>query len=98
VDYQRKQLVKFWSCKRFFSQELFKIKLVLKQQIMEPFFRRNRKSFIRESNTALRALQERKIKPVGSNKEIAVDIRIITATNEDLREAVKKGDLRRFVP
>ena len=42
----------------------------------------------------LRALQERKIKPVGSNKEIQVDIRIITATNEDLREAVKKGDFR----
>ncbi|UFH47440.1 sigma-54 dependent transcriptional regulator [Flavobacterium galactosidilyticum] len=42
----------------------------------------------------LRALQERKIKPVGSNKEIGVDIRIITATNEDLREAVKKGDFR----
>lgn len=42
----------------------------------------------------LRALQERKIKPVGSNREIEVDIRIITATNEDLREAVKKGDFR----
>jgi two-component system, NtrC family, response regulator HydG len=42
----------------------------------------------------LRALQERKIKPVGSNKEINVDIRIITATNEDLRVAVKKGDFR----
>lgn len=42
----------------------------------------------------LRALQERKIKPVGSNKEIEVDIRIITATNEDLREAVRKGDFR----
>ncbi|AWG21069.1 sigma-54-dependent Fis family transcriptional regulator [Flavobacterium faecale] len=42
----------------------------------------------------LRALQERKIKPVGSNKEINVDIRIITATNEDLREAVKNGDFR----
>ncbi len=42
----------------------------------------------------LRALQERKIKPVGSNKEINVDIRIITATNEDLREAVKKGNFR----
>jgi two-component system response regulator HydG len=42
----------------------------------------------------LRALQERKIKPVGSNKEIEVDIRIITATNEDLREAVKRGDFR----
>ena len=42
----------------------------------------------------LRALQERKVKPVGSNKEINVDIRIITATNEDLREAVKNGDFR----
>ena len=42
----------------------------------------------------LRALQERKIKPVGSNKEIQVDIRIITATNEDLREAVKNGNFR----
>ena len=42
----------------------------------------------------LRALQERKIKPVGSNKEINVDIRIITATNEDLREAVKNGNFR----
>ena len=42
----------------------------------------------------LRALQERKIKPVGSNKEINVDIRIITATHEDLREAVKNGDFR----
>lgn len=42
----------------------------------------------------LRALQERKIKPVGSNKDINVDIRIITATNEDLREAVKNGNFR----
>ena len=42
----------------------------------------------------LRTLQERKIKPVGSNREINVDIRIITATNEDLREAVKNGDFR----
>lgn len=42
----------------------------------------------------LRALQERKIKPVGSNKEIPVNIRIITATNENLREAVKEGTFR----
>lgn len=42
----------------------------------------------------LRALQERKIKPVGSNTEINVDIRIVAATNEDLMEAVKKGDFR----
>ncbi len=42
----------------------------------------------------LRALQERKIKPVGSNKEIEVDIRVIAATNEDLSAAVKNGDFR----
>ena len=42
----------------------------------------------------LRALQERKIKPVGSNKEIEVDIRVIAATNEDLSAAVKQGDFR----
>lgn len=42
----------------------------------------------------LRALQERKVKPIGSNKEINVDIRIITATNEDLRGAVKNGTFR----
>jgi len=42
----------------------------------------------------LRALQERKIKRVGSTKEISVDVRIITATNEDLMEAVEKGTFR----
>lgn len=42
----------------------------------------------------LRALQEREIKPVGSNKEISVDIRVICATNEDLRSAVKNGTFR----
>lgn len=42
----------------------------------------------------LRALQERKIKRVGSTKEIEVELRIITATNEDLHEAVEKGRFR----
>lgn len=42
----------------------------------------------------LRALQERKIKRVGSTKEIEVDLRIITATNEDLNDAVEKGTFR----
>lgn len=42
----------------------------------------------------LRALQERKVKPVGSNHEIKVDIRVIAATNEDLSEAVRRGDFR----
>lgn len=42
----------------------------------------------------LRALQERKIKPVGSNKETRVDIRVLAATNEDLNAAVARGDFR----
>lgn len=42
----------------------------------------------------LRALQERKIKRVGSTKEIKVDLRIITATNEDLNKAVEIGTFR----
>ncbi|WP_308993492.1 sigma-54 dependent transcriptional regulator [Mariniflexile litorale] len=42
----------------------------------------------------LRALQERKVKPIGSSDEISVDIRLITATNEDLLRAVEKGDFR----
>ena len=42
----------------------------------------------------LRALQERKIRRVGSTKEINVDVRIITATNEDLKAAVKQGTFR----
>lgn len=42
----------------------------------------------------LRALQERKVKPVGSNAEIQVDIRVVAATNEDLLEAVRRGEFR----
>lgn len=42
----------------------------------------------------LRALQERKIKRIGSNHDIDVDVRIIVATNEDLKEAVERGDFR----
>ncbi|WP_405384517.1 sigma-54-dependent transcriptional regulator [Maribacter sp. LLG6340-A2] len=42
----------------------------------------------------LRALQERKIKRIGSNKEIDVDVRILSATNEDLKAAVEKGAFR----
>ncbi|MCR9227452.1 MAG: sigma-54 dependent transcriptional regulator [Flavobacteriaceae bacterium] len=42
----------------------------------------------------LRAIQERKIKRVGSTQEILVDIRIIAATNENLLEAVEEGDFR----
>lgn len=42
----------------------------------------------------LRALQERQVKPVGSNVAVAVDIRVISATNEALREAVADGTFR----
>ena len=42
----------------------------------------------------LRALQERRIRPIGSNKEIEVDVRLISATNENLTEAISKGNFR----
>lgn len=42
----------------------------------------------------LRALQERKVKPIGSNQEIAINVRLISATNENLRQAIEKGDFR----
>lgn len=42
----------------------------------------------------LRALQERKIRPVGSMQEISVDIRLVSATNENLEQAIEKGTFR----
>ncbi len=42
----------------------------------------------------LRAIQERKIKPLGKNEEIDVDVRLIFATNINLEEAVKNGNFR----
>lgn len=42
----------------------------------------------------LRALQERKIRRVGSNKDVEVDVRIVVASNEDLAQAVNKGTFR----
>ena len=42
----------------------------------------------------LRALQERRIRPVGSSKEIEVDVRLISATNENLQQAIEKGNFR----
>ncbi len=42
----------------------------------------------------LRVLQERMIKPVGSNREIPVDVRIIAATNENLLQAKEEGAFR----
>lgn len=42
----------------------------------------------------LRALEERKVKPVGSDKETGFDVRIISATNENLTKAVAEGNFR----
>jgi two-component system response regulator HydG len=42
----------------------------------------------------LRALQERTIKPIGSTQEIRIDVRLISATNENLQLAIKEGSFR----
>lgn len=42
----------------------------------------------------LRALEERKVHPVGGNVDIPFDVRIISATNENLKEAVASGRFR----
>ena len=42
----------------------------------------------------LRALQERRIRRVGSTREIPVDIRLVTATNENLEAAIARGSFR----
>jgi len=42
----------------------------------------------------LRALQERIIQPLGSNKQVPIDVRIITATNDDLANSMKNGEFR----
>mgnify|MGYP001942450549 CR=1 FL=1 len=42
----------------------------------------------------LRALQERRIRPVGAIKELSVDVRIVAATNRDLQQMVREGTFR----
>lgn len=42
----------------------------------------------------LRALQESKISRVGSDKDVEVDVRVIAATNKNLREEIAKGNFR----
>lgn len=42
----------------------------------------------------LRALQERRIRRIGSTKEIEIDIRLVSATNENLKESISKGNFR----
>ncbi len=42
----------------------------------------------------LRALQESKISRVGSDKDIKVDVRVVAATNKNLKEEIEKGNFR----
>lgn len=42
----------------------------------------------------LRALQESKVSPVGSDKEIKVDVRVLAATNKNMQEEIKSGKFR----
>lgn len=42
----------------------------------------------------LRALQEQRFTPVGSNREVEVNVRIIAATNRNLEEMIKRGEFR----
>jgi two-component system response regulator HydG len=42
----------------------------------------------------LRALEERKLRPVGSNREVSFDIRLVSATHRDLETAVAEGRFR----
>jgi DNA-binding NtrC family response regulator len=42
----------------------------------------------------LRALEERKVRPLGSNREFAFDARIVAATNRDLEQLIREGKFR----
>ena len=42
----------------------------------------------------LRALQERRVSRVGSDREIAVDVRVLAATNKNMRDEIKRGAFR----
>jgi DNA-binding NtrC family response regulator len=42
----------------------------------------------------LRALQEREIVPVGATEPIAIDVRVIAATNRDLEQEIRRGSFR----
>lgn len=42
----------------------------------------------------LRVLQEKKLSRVGSDKDIIVDVRVVAATNKDLRKEIEKGNFR----
>ena len=43
----------------------------------------------------LRAIEEKKITPIGAERPVDIDVRFIATTNRDLREAVERGVFRR---
>src|SRR5258708_25390266 len=45
-------------------------------------------------NKLLRVLQEREIKPVGGDRPVSIDVRVLAATNKDLRALVSRGQFR----
>src|SRR6185295_7458901 len=45
-------------------------------------------------NKLLRVLQEREIKPVGGDRPVQIDVRVVAATNKDLKSLVSRGQFR----
>lgn len=49
---------------------------------------------LQTQNRLLRVLQERRFRPIGGERNIEVDVRVVAASNRDLREAVEDGSFR----
>ncbi|MCH1919667.1 sigma-54 dependent transcriptional regulator [Shewanella sp. A3A] len=50
---------------------------------------------LKMQTSLLRVLEQKSIRPVGSEKEIAIDVRVVAATNRKLQEEVEAGNFRR---
>ena len=67
----------------------------LKQQMEEPSFLDEIADMsLAAQAKVLRALQEHKVQRVGSDKDIAVEVRVIAATNKNLKEEIEAGRFR----